>query len=1649
MAIKKWMLSSMLVLLLLTWPMNGLLFNSKLAAYADESLQSIVIGNFESDEEVWNLSLGTEFPGAKGEYIRDSTVSQSGVYAGKLHGDFSGGGKYVAIGRNFTPLDMQKLEFWVKSADATAIVLRVTDSTGQVHQQKISIPLAAVWQKIEITNFNGGASYLHFNGANDGVWHGPAQGIGILLEKAGLSSNQSSGDVWIDAVSAIAPQQAPLWENKIGTFEDGFDIWKLGLGTDFPGASGRYVRDALEPKSGLYAAKLQGDFTAGGKYITLGKSLSPLSIQKIAFWIKTADASSISLRLKDATGQVHQQKLSLKPTINWQKIEIYKFDSGQNYLHFGGANDGKWHGPIQQIEFLLEKSGLNSGKSSGEILLDNVVLTAPYPDLSIQQSRMGNIFLENEPVAFQITTQGDAVSWRMYDHLDHKVLEGIEGVQGGQLNLSIPLQQLGYFKLSIDAVKNGQMIKSSEISLARLSNTDPTVTDSSPFGMSTHLAWETPQGWTPELSELLTRAGVKNFRDEIPWDAVEYEKGKYRKPANRDAYMQRTQQDGLKPFIILDYTHPFYDQNSTPYTDQGRQGFADYGKALLNLYGDQIPWVEVYNEFNGGFGDRGNGPADSRPDYYFQLLKKTYETVKAARPDVTVVGMATAGTPLSWMEEVFKLGGLQYMDAVSIHPYQSQRSPDGIVDNVRSTQDLIRQYNQGQLKPIWFTEVGWPTSIGGIGISENTQADYLVRTHVQALAEGVEKVFWYDLMNDGMDSGYHEDNFGILRNANDPKGAFTPKPAYAAYAAMTRELIGAQFVDRESFDANISSYKFNKDGQNLRVIWANTPVQTVINTNSQIQIMDIMGNTETYTPMEGKVYLTLTEEPIYIKSDIDDIAMDTTFNLTGDEAVVGEPIALKMEMNNASSKALSVSFTVEGESYPLSAEAGQKASQTFTLPGWREEGTRYLKVDLTANGRKIGHLKHIIQAAPSYSVRVTPTITEVSSKNEGLKVQINNHSKAQGLSVQQIDWKFGNQSGNQAIDLVIPPDTIDTIDIPLHGFDFGASYPVQVTIYLDGKEPFVYEGNFDFNPIIRGTVEVDGTVDPGVIAQTPIVELSKGTVKMQNYTGPADLDGSIWANWDSDSFYLTAKIKDDVHSAPASGEEIWKNDSIQFAMMAGIPGENRGYYELGISDTPQGPQIFRWLSPDSGAKGLVTNGSLQVIRDEVQKLTIYEMALPWSEISQVKPSTNEALSISFLVNDNDGPGRKGYIEWGSGIGEVKDSKKFRTAQWIHDAASPIITVQGVAEGESYADEVIPVVTVETEEGQALEARILLDGEPWTSGPPITAKGEHLLVVQAGDPAGIITEQKLTFKLYHSTILETSDVEGGANDTVLLQAKLHDKNGQAISGENVSFAVYGGEPIGEAVTDADGIAMLNYKIQIQADPNQETIYPLQAFYSQNDAAYLLGSEGTGQLKVNPSPRPDPKGIPGKPVLSDNQGYNTGIKDGTYAIAMNMWWGNNGTTYKLYENDVLIDTQSLTDHSPNAQTAVTSNLHRKNGTYRYYAELTNTSGTTRSDVHTVTVTEAAPAVPILSHDNWDGNGNFKVSMNMWWGTNGTTYRLYENGILIDTQVLNDRTPNAQTTITVIHDKPVGTYEYRCELANDSGATSSEKMIVVVTK
>ncbi|BFT70787.1 sialate O-acetylesterase [Paenibacillus sp. P36] len=192
-----------------------------------------------------------------------------------------------------------------------------------------------------------------------------------------------------------------------------------------------------------------------------------------------------------------------------------------------------------------------------------------------------------------------------------------------------------------------------------------------------------------------------------------------------------------------------------------------------------------------------------------------------------------------------------------------------------------------------------------------------------------------------------------------------------------------------------------------------------------------------------------------------------------------------------------------------------------------------------------------------------------------------------------------------------------------------------------------------------------------------------------------------------------------------------------------------------------------------------------------------------------------------------------------------------------------------------------------------------------------------------------------------------------------------------------------------------------------------------------------------------------GVPGMPVLSSNSGEAMGLSDGNYTVTMNMWWGNNGTLFKLYENGTLISTQSLKDAAPAAQVAKVDVHGKQNGTYTYTSELISPFGTTTSNPLVVTISNASPGKPVLSQDNWDGDGTFHIAMNMWWGTNATEYRLYENGVLLETKSLQAATPGAQSAVSAIAGRGVGTYEYRSELVNASGVTSSDVLTVRVEK
>ena len=70
---------------------------------------------------------------------------------------------------------------------------------------------------------------------------------------------------------------------------------------------------------------------------------------------------------------------------------------------------------------------------------------------------------------------------------------------------------------------------------------------------------------------------------------------------------------------------------------------------------------------------------------------------------------------------------------------------------------------------------------------------------------------------------------------------------------------------------------------------------------------------------------------------------------------------------------------------------------------------------------------------------------------------------------------------------------------------------------------------------------------------------------------------------------------------------------------------------------------------------------LAIRRDETEKKTYYEAKIPWTKImgvDKVDVYTGLKLGFSAVYNEDDGEGRKGWMEYASGIGREKDSTLF-------------------------------------------------------------------------------------------------------------------------------------------------------------------------------------------------------------------------------------------------------------------------------------------------------------------------------------------------------------------------------------------------------
>ncbi|WP_181397339.1 glycosyl hydrolase [Cryobacterium arcticum] len=451
-------------------------------------------------------------------------------------------------------------------------------------------------------------------------------------------------------------------------------------------------------------------------------------------------------------------------------------------------------------------------------------------------------------------------AWTVTDATGAPVTSGTLDLQPGLAVVSLQDLNPGYY--SIDIVNNDDGSDHLQTSLAIL---DPIANDASAtderFGVGVHLA-------PPHLNsgQVAGEIGFGTVRTDTVWRAIETTKGEYTFPPTEESMIQDYAAHGVGLLPLSVYVNKFYDNNKTPSTPEGLAAYAAFTSAVVAHYGS--PAVEVYNEFNNPPMNKGAcGPTAA---CYLPLLKATFERVKADHPETLIVGPSIARTDDAFLTELYQAGGLDYLDAVSWHPYDYGPGigPEFLEASLQNQVAKIKEYNNGESKPIWITELGWSTA----GYSEQEQADNLVRAQAIALANGVEKFFWYDLVNDETDITHHEGNFGLVRQVTEKVPTFAPKPSAVAQAVLIRQVAGKPYTTRDQqADTSVYSYAFGSGKDVTRVVWATTAKTLTYSADTDITVTDQFGATVTVKPVDGRITIEVDGHPRYLNGVVSDL----------------------------------------------------------------------------------------------------------------------------------------------------------------------------------------------------------------------------------------------------------------------------------------------------------------------------------------------------------------------------------------------------------------------------------------------------------------------------------------------------------------------------------------------------------------------------------------------------------------------------------------------------------------------------------------------------------------------------------------------------------------------------------------------------------
>ncbi len=263
----------------------------------------------------------------------------------------------------------------------------------------------------------------------------------------------------------------------------------------------------------------------------------------------------------------------------------------------------------------------------------------------------------------------------------------------------------------------------------------------------------------------------------------------------------------------------------------------------------------------------------------------------------------------------------------------------------------------------------------------------------------------------------------------------------------------------------------------------------------------------------------------------------------------------------------------------------------------------------------------------------------------------------------------------------LPAKKVVPVEFLLKNTDFGLMNKNEFSakITAEGRTSLV-KRYLDLYPVTRakGKVVVDGNLAeykdiPPIVLDGLSNLFPVDAFPNRAWLSPEDLSTKVYLAYDDQYFYFAAVVTDDQFIAEVTGTNIWANDSFQLAFdmmndgispeVSGVSGYDTNDYEFGIALTPEGPQTFCWIASETNKElqGNLMDFPLAIKRVN-ETTTNYELAIPWENLSPLKPEKGRAFGFNFINLDTDTSKSTAFYWMGltEGIAEGKDPSYYKT-----------------------------------------------------------------------------------------------------------------------------------------------------------------------------------------------------------------------------------------------------------------------------------------------------------------------------------------------------------------------------------------------------